>query len=296
MNSLLNAFTTEWNRLINEFQNLQAETPFWFEGPREYQKVFFAVAVSAIICNTIWVLSLQIYEKFFSTKETSVSKKRKACYQVTNLCFNLSLGCLGVYYNYWILPTLPAYHAASSIEQIPHLFDEFYLMPAMQLGYQCWSIPIGIFYAEESKEMILHHLGVICAASCGAFSHFGFRYWLPFFFGVFELSSVPLAVMNIFKAHPEAAKRHPELYSAARISFVASFLYIRVWKWLPVGPLYMRNNFFLFLTTGFGFTKVFVLFQFIFGVFLGYLQLYWAAIVVKSTFQVVTGAKKKKKA
>eukprot|EP00536_Pseudo-nitzschia_multiseries_P001964 jgi/Psemu1/182434/e_gw1.26.61.1 len=163
----------------------------------------------------------------------------------------------------------------------------------MQLGYQCWSIPAGVFYANESKEMILHHLGVVFAASCGAFSHFGFRYWLPFFFGVFEISSVPLAIVNTFKDHPDAAKRHPLLNHASRVSFVISFLYIRVWKWLPVGPLYMRNNFFLFLTTGYGLTKVFVLLQFLFGVYLGYLQMYWALIVVKISFDAVAGKKKK---
>mmetsp|Transcript_29075 Transcript_29075/g.78688 ORF Transcript_29075/g.78688 Transcript_29075/m.78688 type:complete len:295 (+) Transcript_29075:166-1050(+) len=294
MSSVLNAFTTEWNRLADEFRSIQENSPFWFQSSREYEKAFLAIAVTAISCTSVWFLSLHIYEKFVSTKETPDWKKKKTCYQMTNLCFNLTIGCLGAYQNYWILPTLPAYHASSSIEQISNLFDEFYLMPAMQLGYQVWSIPIGIFFVNESKEMILHHIGVVLAASCGAFSHFGFRYWLPFFFGVFELSSVPLAIMNTFKDHPDAAKKHPLLHHASRVSFVASFLYIRVWKWLPVGPLYIRNNFFLFLTTGFGFTKVFVFMQFIFGVYLGYLQVYWALILIKITFEAVAGKKKTK--
>jgi len=294
MNSiLLNDFVSEWKRLADEFQNLQQESPFWFESSREYWKVAIAAAVTAMSCTTIWCFSLQIYDSNFSTKETPAWKRTKTCYQMTNLCFNLVIGCLGAYYHYWVLPTLPAYNATSSIEQISNLFDEFYLMPAMQLGYQAWSIPIGIFYVNESKEMILHHIGVIFAASCGAFSHFGLRYWLPFFFGIFELSSVPLAIMNTFKEHPDAAKKYPLFNHASRVSFVVSFLYIRVWQWLPVGPLYMRNNFFLFLTTDVGATKFFLLLQFLFGVYLGYLQMYWALMVVKFVIHAVVGKKKK---
>mmetsp|Transcript_10578 Transcript_10578/g.22292 ORF Transcript_10578/g.22292 Transcript_10578/m.22292 type:complete len:296 (-) Transcript_10578:2233-3120(-) len=291
--SLLNYFPNEWNRLTVEFENLQKDTPFWFATSREYEKVFHAIAITAISCFTIWITMLKMYDSYFPKKETDTLKRTKTCYQITNLCFNLAVGCLGAYYHYWVLPTLPAYNATSSIEQIPNLFDEFYLMPAMQLGYQVWSIPIGIFYVSETKEMILHHCGVVVASSCGAFSNFGFRYWLPFFLGVFELSSVPLAIVNTFKVHRDVAKRYPLCTNASRASFVVSFLYIRVWKWLPVGPLYMRNNFFLFLTTDGKFTKLFVLVQFLCGVYLGYLQMYWAVIVVKLAFGSITGKKKK---
>lgn len=292
---VLNDFIWEWNRLTDDFRNLQAESPFWFTTSREYKAVFLVVAITASSCTAIWFLSLHIYVSYFSTKETPTWKIRRTCYQVTNLCFNLTIGCLGIYFHYWVLPTTPAYNAASSIEQIPGLFDEFYLMPAMQLGYQIWSIPIGIFFVNEQKEMILHHFGVVFAASCGAFSHFGFRYWLPFFFGVFELSSVPLSIMNTFKYHPDAAAKYPLFHHASRVSFLVSFLYIRFWKWLPVGPLYMRNNFFLFLTTDLGVTKLFVLLQFLFGVYLGYLQMFWSLMVMKIALEAVVGRKKKKK-
>lgn len=294
MNSLsLNSLQSEWNRLSDEFEMLQKESPFWFASSREYRKVLLAVAITAMSCTSIWVVTLQIYDFYFSTENKPAWKRTKTCYQMTNLCFNLAIGCLGVYYHYWVLPTLPAYNATSSVQQISNLFDEFYLMPAMQLGYQAWSIPVGIFYVNESKEMILHHFGVVFAASCGAFSHFGFRYWLPFFFGVFELSSVPLAIMNTFKDHPDVAKKHPLFHHASKVSFAVSFLYIRFWKWLPVGPLYMRNNFFLFLTTELGITKLFVLIQFVFGVYLGYLQLYWSITVAKLTIKSVVGKKKR---
>jgi len=286
--SLLNDMTSEWNRLMDEFQTLQSEKPFWFETSREYKKVFVAILVTVMSCTLVWAISLRIYGSFFSTKETPAWKRTKTCYQITNLFFNLAIGCLGAYYHYLVLPTLPAYNETSSIERISNLFDEFYLMPAMQLGYQVWSIPVGIFYVNESTEMILHHFCVVFAASCGAFSNFGFRYWLPFFFGVFELSSVPLAIMNTFKDHPDAARKYPLFHHSSRVIFVTSFLYIRFWKWLPVGPLYMRNNFFLFLTTDFGFTKLFVLLQFLAGVYLGYLQLYWTLMVARLSIEAIT--------
>ena len=293
MPSLQSEFLSFWDRLGSDFQSLQDESPFWFETSEEYEKIFRAMAGTTASCTMIWMMSLHIYANYFSTKTTPEHIKAKTCYQMTNLCFNLAIGCLGAYYHYFVLPTLPAYNLTNT-ERIPGLFDEFYLMPAMQLGYQVWSIPIGMFYVNESKQMILHHLGVVFTASCGAFSNFGFRYWLPFFFGVFELSSVPLAIMNTFNDHPDAAKKYPLSNLLSRVAFVVSFLYIRVWKWLPVGPLYIGNNFLLFLTTDFGPTKLFVLTQLFFGIYLGYLQLFWAVMVVRLSFQFVVVRVKKK--
>jgi len=280
-------FMREWHRLMGEFQKLQDENSFWLRSSRVYQKVFLAIAATTISCTTVYLLSFVVYDKYFSTKETPAWKKTKTCYQVTNFFFNAAIGVLGVYYNYWLLPTLPIYNATSSIEKIPYLFDEFYLMPAMQLGYQVWSIPVGIFVVNENHQMILHHLGVVCAATLGAFSTFGFRYWLPYFFGVFELSSIPFAIVNTFNDHPNAIKKYPIYNHVARVSFAVSFLYIRIYMWLPVGPLYIRNDFFLFLSTEIGITKIFLFFQWIFGVYLGYLQLYWGAMVVSMCLKTV---------
>ena len=289
LSTMTNDFMTEWNRLTGEFEKLQTENSFWITSSLAYKKVFFAIAVTAFYCTCVYLISFWMYSKFVSTKETPTIIKTKTAYQMTNMCFHFAIGSLGLYHQYWILPTLPIYNdsTASSIEKMPFLFDEFYLMPAMQLGYQVWSMPIGIFVVNENRQMIYHHIGVVCAALLGAFSNFGFRYWLPFFFGVFEISSIPLAIMNTFNDHPIARKNYPICNHISRISFVMSFLYIRVYMWLPVGPLYMRNDFFLFLSTEFGTTKIFVLIQWMFGVYLGYLQLYWAVLVLGLTLKTV---------
>lgn len=276
----MNDLTQEYDRLMAKFTKLQDENTFWLQKSIVHPKVFLAVSATAVFCSFVYVASFMAYNKFIATNDTPSWKKTKTSYQMTNMTFNIIIGSIGVYYHYVVLPTLPIYKSdATSVEKIPYLFDEFYFMPSMQLGYQIWSIPMGLFVVNENAQMIFHHLGVVFAATLGAFSTFGFRYWLPFFFGVFEISSIPLAAINTFNDHREAKTKYPLLHNLSRISFFVSFLYIRIYLWLFVGPLYIRNDFFLFLTTEDTLTKAFVLIQWIFGLYLGYLQLYWGWMV-----------------
>jgi hypothetical protein len=46
--------------------------------------------------------------------------------------------------------------------------------------------------------MLMHHVTVIVVASMTLLMTNGFRYWIPYFFGIMEISSIPLAIMNTF--------------------------------------------------------------------------------------------------
>jgi hypothetical protein len=47
--------------------------------------------------------------------------------------------------------------------------------------------------------MLMHHVTVIVVASMTLLMTNGFRYWIPYFFGIMEIISIPLAIMNTFK-------------------------------------------------------------------------------------------------
>ena len=269
---------------MDEFQKLQQEHPFWLPWSYAYEKMFPAIIQTALFCTIIYyIISPPFINMFFSddTSSSSEIKKIKGRYQFTNFCFNIVIGGLGIYYEYWIIPTLPSYHAKNAMEKVSQHETEFYLMSAMQLGYQLWALPIGIYCVQESYEMIFHHLGVVLSATLSGFAYVGFRYWTPYFYGVMEISSIPLAIMNAFKDNREWMQRYKFIYLLTRAAFSFSFLYIRVYMWLQIGPRYLLQDFFFFLTVRLSIEKAFLLIQFVLGLFLGFLQLYWGVLVSK---------------
>ena len=165
----------------------------------------------------------------------------------------------------------------------------------MQLGYQCWAIPVGILSVGESMQMIFHHVAVVISTCQSGLMTVGFRYYTPFFYGVMELSSLPLAVMNAFKDHPEWANRYPGSFQMSRVVFAVSFIVIRVLmcfsRWTP----FLRDNFVYLYTAEMGYYKLYLTVQWSLAVFLAYLQLYWATLIVKGLYKLIIGKAASKK-
>jgi len=220
-------------------------------------------------------------------------KKARIAYQITNIVFNITVGIVGVYLEWWVLPTLSVYNGPSE-EKITGLHKELYLVSALQLGYQFWALPVGVFQVKESAEMIAHHVAVIVSTSLSGFIWPGFRYYTPFFYGVMELSSLPLSVMNTFKDNPEWIEKHPKVLEASRMSFALSFLIIRnvlcSWRW----PVFLRDNFILFHTAEMGVWKMYLLVQVTLATFLAYLQILWGALVLKGLLKAIFAPKETK--
>ncbi|KAL7543996.1 hypothetical protein ACHAXR_013425 [Thalassiosira sp. AJA248-18] len=193
--------------------------------------LFIAGAIAAIHLILLSVFKLWIG----STKSEggSVDEKRaaslapwKASYQLTNLLVNLGFGCLGIYYQANHVPW------GESIMNKIVGYEHVKLFAVGQVGYQLWALPIGM-YIGETKSMIMHHIAVICVGSVSTFVRCGFRYYTPYFYGLIEISSVPLSVMNAFKNNKHWIKAYPELYSTVRLVFGITFLGVRVVLWTP---------------------------------------------------------------
>jgi hypothetical protein len=223
--------------------------------------------------------------------KTKTSKKKaawKASYQLTNLLVNFFLGSMGIYHEL----------LSSSSTESPSTQDKItgYIpikhFATIQIAYQLWALPIGILFIGEQTSMIVHHIAVICVASTSTFLTCGFRYFIPFFYGVIEISSVPLSVMNAFKNNLDWIERYPSLYGNVRLVFGITFLVVRVVLWTPFYWDFISLATMLWWSTEVGGTKV------ILGVFnaasvvLTLLQYFWAGKIVSA---MVKGAPKKTK-
>lgn len=202
-------------------------------------------------------------------------KKRKVCYQLTNLLNNSGLGLAGLYYEFQMQKE--ATTPQETVNGNLHLV----FFSAWQLGYQLWAIPVGIFFVKESPPMLLHHFTVIMVSSMSGFLDNGLRYWTPFFYGLIELSSVPLAVMNAFKENKRLIALYPVHYQRVRLLFAVSFLYLRVVMFLPRHYMYLRDQALLWMDSELFWYRVFMAACWISSVILLLLQLYWALIIVK---------------
>jgi hypothetical protein len=113
----------------------------------------------------------------------------------------------------------------------------------LMLGFQAYELGLCAFAAASDKRtckalcgpgnvMVGHHLIVLLLATLCVTGQYLHAYGL-FFFGVPEVSSVPLVLVDFFKAFPLARSRHAALNEASRVAFAAGFLAIRC-VWWPI--------------------------------------------------------------
>lgn len=95
------------------------------------------------------------------------------------------------------------------------------------LGLQIFDLTTTVLVPGMAKaDAVAHHLVALLLAYWLASTHF-LNYWEPFYFGLLEVSSVPLCFVDLFRAFPKVAKRYDGLNEAIRLSFAASFLTVR---------------------------------------------------------------------
>jgi hypothetical protein len=293
---MINGILSEWNRLTHSISKLHDEPVFL---PASFIKgtILPKIFVVAFTLTIIYLISFQFVNRIIPANTDAVQKS-KVCYQITNTLFNIFVGTVGLYLEYWVLPSLPAYNG-SSVDRILGNEEELYLVSALQLGYQFWAIPVGILYVHESREMVLHHLAVVVSTSMTGFLTIGFRWYSPFFYGIMELSSLPLCVMNSFKDNPKWIEKYPSAFGMARNIFAVSFLLIRLLMSAWRSPVFLRDNFIVMYTKEWGAYKVYMFVQWFLASFLAYLQLYWGSLIIKGILKIIfpkeKGFKKAKK-
>lgn len=287
-----NFLGADWKHTAVALTRLQEETPFLLPSSYVLEKMVPGILMTAVAATSIFALSYFFVVDRMASKAMPAEKKHKASYQITNFFFNVAVGGLGVYYEYWVLPTLPAFQSTDSVDRIPY-HESLYLCCAMQFGYQVWALPVGFFLVKEPAEMIIHHIAVVFSATLTGFTFCGFRYYTPYFYGLMELSTIPLSIMNTFKDNGDWIKKHPLAYLVVRGVFSFSFLYLRIYLWFWRGPVFLRDNFLLFYTRKLDAFKIFLFVQWMMCMFLGFLQFYWAALVSRGIVSVSINIAKK---
>lgn len=209
----------------------------------------------------------------------------KTAYQITNLAVNLALGLLGIYHFFHTI-TAPSQTPPS---QRVEGWENMSIFGELQIAFQLWAIPVGVFLVNEHGAMLAHHFCVIVVGSMSAFFTNGFRYFTPFFYGLIEISSVPLAVLNAFKGDPQLAQRFPMMNQTIRLIFAISFLTVRFVMWMPQITDYLRVAAMLFFTCRSTKCRVGCAMSWLSAVALTFLQLLWATKIVQGLVKIVTG-------
>ena len=259
------------------------------------------VLITAIALTIIYNVSYAYFVQYILPSPiTSVTKldKSKAAYQLTNCCFNVIVGGVGLYQHYVVIPNLHRQSEGEGIEDtdtsnslwiltVIGYHVELYHVAAIQLGYQIFVLPICIFVIEEKLEMIYHHVAVVISSSTSGLLYIGFRYYIPYFYGIFEISSIPLSIMNHMKLHSETLqKQHPTLFVYSRNIFAFSFILIRVV--LSPAPKFLRDLFFVMYTMkATTYLKLYLFVQWCFSSYLQLLQLYWTTLILKGFLKVL---------
>jgi hypothetical protein len=158
------------------------------------------------------------------------------------------------------------------------------------LVYQLWNL-IACLVHNEYRDIpsLGHHIVTAGLAYCG-FNPFA-QYYALFYFGIAELTTIPLNFVNTFKNVPQLAQSYPAFYQHCRTVFAISFLLIRTIWWPIVSyGLFLACVDLISSETA---HSVPVICYFLFSnLFLTSLQFYWGYLII---INALKGKEKKKK-
>jgi hypothetical protein len=157
-------------------------------------------------------------------------------------------------------------------------FIQDYLVIPM-LCYQTWNLICCIIHNEfRNAPMIGHHVVTGMLAYFGLFPYA--QYYALFYFGIAEITSIPLSAINIFKYLPHLSEKYPLLYNISKNSFAIGFFIVRIFIW----PCVSYDLWFGcqdLLKTNKAHSR-FVVNYFLFSnLFLTFLQFYWGYLILR---------------
>eukprot|EP00559_Dactyliosolen_fragilissimus_P000419 CAMPEP_0184859578 /NCGR_PEP_ID=MMETSP0580-20130426/4570_1 /TAXON_ID=1118495 /ORGANISM="Dactyliosolen fragilissimus" /LENGTH=328 /DNA_ID=CAMNT_0027356301 /DNA_START=379 /DNA_END=1365 /DNA_ORIENTATION=- len=213
--------------------------------------------------------------------------QRMLSYQTINLLTNTFIGLHGLYHYQYNTDRPHDFTTVSNLDKIIG-YTNYTLFGSILIGYNVWALLIGLFFIREQKVMLVHHVVTIFVCSFSAFFTKGLRYHTPLFFGVVELTSIPLSIMNYCKRNPEfTAKRFAVGFLVVRIVFAVSFLFCRVYMWTPPILDVLRMVLDLWSLCGSWECNVVTGTFFVAVCFLTGLQYYWGVLIVKGIVSLI---------
>jgi TLC domain len=240
--------------------------------------------------HIVYILSSPLANRILG-KDASILEWRKLRHQIANLVVNCILVGSGVYYELRYTESL----YKVSLQDRMQGSNRNIWFGSLQMGYQIWSFFAGYFHIEEDWVMLVHHIAVVFNAVAACIFYTGFRYYIPFFFGIFEASTIPLVIMNAFKDHPEWIKRYPDTYTRVRLAFAGLFLTIRLVLYIPIKITFLVDSATHLWFTHSNVNRYVYSIAYVGAVFLFFLQLMWASKIIQGLWSFFVKPKKASK-
>ena len=185
-------------------------------------------------------------------------------------------------------------HAGSYVDRLYSLSQPAWELNRFMVGFQLYDLCSSALEPSLRKaEHLAHHSSTMLTAMGGAaFGGPYFTFYSAFFFGFTEVSSVPLAFVDLFRQLPKLANLFPIFNELSRTLFAVSFLIIRVGcfpylmvtKWWPdVAAAYSAGD-----VRCPGYTFAWMIFS---STFLTFLQLFWGYKIIRVVLKGNLGGK-----
>jgi len=162
------------------------------------------------------------------------------------------------------------------------------------MAFQAYEVLLALWVPKlrgPSGDMLVHHLATLSLATLGA--GYGYlEYYAPFFFGFTEISSVPLAFMDLFKFYPSLKQSLPVANENVRVAFVAIFIPVRIVYWPYVCSEFWRDSVDELLAEEQATQpKAIVVIFLVANVLLTGLQFFWGALIAKGIAKKIRAQK-----
>lgn len=170
----------------------------------------------------------------------------------------------------------------------------------LMIGFQLYEL-LACYFSPRLRgginELVGHHVIVTLLSSLVYYLQ-AFQYISPSFMGMAEISSLPLAFVDLFKQFPDMRKDFPNVNEAARNLFAVSFLALRGAYW-PYCSYKFFANVFAHLEAGTIPPNVPDWALYIFctcNILMCLLQWYWSSIILKAIYYKAIGDPRNKDA
>ena len=185
-------------------------------------------------------------------------------------------GTLGFFNFFEVVDNLDIYTTGKFYSR--SIFVEENLVIPM-LSYQLWNLVACILHNEyRDVATIGHHVVTAGLAYCG-FAPYA-QYYALFYFGVAEVTTIPLNIMTIFKHVPQLSANYPNVYTNSRNVFVVGYFIVRIFWW-PVVSYELFFGCMDLLNNNLAHSNIVVWYFLFANLFLTGLQFFWAYLIVR---------------
>jgi len=189
----------------------------------------------------------------------------------------------------WIWFFDPDYVEAFKEDKVYGNYFPCIQLVSVMLAFQIWDFCSTVLMSKEVKgqaQHIAHHASstLLCAIALLNGPHGFLMYYGPFFFGISEISSIPLAFMDLFKYSKELTATYPNANEAIRVSFAVLFLLLRCIYWPIVSVNFWRNT-----LTYSAIPLWLEIVWYFFNISLTLLQFYWGSLIIKGIIKKIKG-------